>query len=225
VSIDHGLVVGVLVGVVAVAGVAVTYVVVHNRGIVSGCISESGGTLVASDNTVYSLPDTGSSLPVGKRVKLKGHKLGPASSRSFQVEKVLKVYGPCQHEPPELQMSRFQFMVDRPSCMKLGFGRFVGRADSMTRNVSDSAGPTRSVRPRRYAFRLCSVADDARPRLDHRSRGTLKKADRGWSRQTDLRTFPAAVIASGGAPTGSPTASSSATRNSGSEGQPASHPV
>jgi hypothetical protein len=100
-SIDHGLVVGVLVGVVAVAGVAVTYFVVHNRGIASGCISESGGkrTLVASDNTVYSLPDTGSSLPVGKRVKLKGHKLGPASSRSFQVEKVLKVYGPCQHEP------------------------------------------------------------------------------------------------------------------------------
>jgi hypothetical protein len=85
---------------IVVVGVAVgvgTYLVLHNRGVAVGCITESGGkkTLVGSDKKVYSLLDTGPSLSVGERVKLKGHKSGPASTRSFQVEKVLKDYGPC----------------------------------------------------------------------------------------------------------------------------------
>jgi hypothetical protein len=105
-NIHHGLAVGVTVGVVALAGVGITYLVLHNRGVSVGCIAESGGkkTLVGSDNKVYSLLDAGPSLPVGERAKLKGHKSGPASARSFQVVKVLKDYGPCK--PPSASTAR-----------------------------------------------------------------------------------------------------------------------
>ena len=97
-SIHHGLVVGVTVAVVAVAAVGITFLVLHNRGVVAGCIADSGGnrTLVASDKKVYSLLDTGPSLPVGERVKLKGHKSGSASAPALQVKKVLRDYGRCQ---------------------------------------------------------------------------------------------------------------------------------
>ncbi len=97
-NIHHGLAVGAVVGVVAVAGVGITYFVLHNRGVVEGCLSESGGkrALAGSDKKVYSLPDSGPSLPVGERVRLRGHKTGPASDPTFQVEKVLKDYGHCQ---------------------------------------------------------------------------------------------------------------------------------
>ena len=97
-NLHEGLVVGVIVGVAAVAAVGITYLVLHNRGVVVGCIAESGGkkTLVGSDKKVYSLLDTGPSLPVGERAKLKGHKSGPASAPSFRVDKVLKDYGHCQ---------------------------------------------------------------------------------------------------------------------------------
>jgi hypothetical protein len=81
----------------AAVGVGITYLVLHERGVVVGCIAESGGkrTLVGSDKKVYSLLDTGASAPVGERAKLKGHKSGPASAPSFQVDKVLEDYGPC----------------------------------------------------------------------------------------------------------------------------------
>jgi hypothetical protein len=97
-TIDKGLVVGAIVGIAAVAAVGVTFLVLHNRGVVVGCIAESGGklTLVRSDKTVYSLLDTGPALPIGERAKLKGHKSGPSSAPAFQVDKVLKAYGRCQ---------------------------------------------------------------------------------------------------------------------------------
>jgi len=85
-NIHHGLVVGVAVGLASVAGVGITYLVLYNRGVAVGCIDESGGkkTLVRSGKAVYSLSDTGPPLPVGERVKLKGHKSGPASAPSFR---------------------------------------------------------------------------------------------------------------------------------------------
>jgi len=96
-NIHEGLVIGVAVGVAAVMTVGITYVVLHNRGVEVGCVAESGGkrTLLAA-GTLYSLADSGPPLPVGERVKLKGHKSGPASSPSFQVDRVLKDYGPCK---------------------------------------------------------------------------------------------------------------------------------
>ena len=97
-NIHEGLVVGAIVGIAAAAGVGITLLVVHNRGVVEGCIAESVGkrTLVGSDHKVYALLETGPQLPVGERAKLKGHKSGPASSPSFEVGRVLKDYGPCQ---------------------------------------------------------------------------------------------------------------------------------
>jgi hypothetical protein len=99
--VSNGEVAGIIVGIVAVGvgvGVGVTYLIVHERNVAEGCVAEAAGkrTLVDSDKTVYSLIDSGPSLPVGKRVKLKGHKSGPKSARSLQVDKVLKVYGSCQ---------------------------------------------------------------------------------------------------------------------------------
>ena len=95
---SQGLVVGAIAGVAAVVGVGITFLVLHNRGIVVGCVVESGGkrTLVTSGKTVYELSDGGPVLPVGDRVKVKGHRSGPASSRSLRVAKVLKDYGHCQ---------------------------------------------------------------------------------------------------------------------------------
>jgi len=92
------LVVGAIVGIAAVAGVVITYFVLHNRGVVEGCIAESDGkrTLTTSNKRVYSLLEADLSLPVGDRTKLKGHKSGPASAPSFRVDKILKDYGHCQ---------------------------------------------------------------------------------------------------------------------------------
>jgi hypothetical protein len=97
-NIHEGLVVGALVGIAAVVGVGIAFLVLHNRGVVVGCIAESGGkrTLVLSDKKVYSLVDTGPPLPIGERAKLKGHKSGSAPVPSFRVERVLKDYGRCQ---------------------------------------------------------------------------------------------------------------------------------
>jgi len=99
--VSNGEAAGIIVGIVVVGvgvGVGITYLIVHERSVAEGCIAEAAGkrTLVGSDKTVYSLLDAGPSPPVGQRVKLKGHKSGPKSARSFQVEKILKVYGPCQ---------------------------------------------------------------------------------------------------------------------------------
>jgi hypothetical protein len=93
------LTVGAIVGivVVAVAGVGITYYVLH-KGVAEGCVAEADGekTLVDSNKKVYALLDGGPSLPVGDRVKLKGHRSGTKSAPSIQVDKLLKVYGPCQ---------------------------------------------------------------------------------------------------------------------------------
>src|SRR5579863_130164 len=59
-NVHKGLAVGVAVGVAAAAGIGITYLVIHSRGVLVGCIAESGGkrTLQSSDRRAYSLPDT-----------------------------------------------------------------------------------------------------------------------------------------------------------------------
>jgi hypothetical protein len=98
-KLDEGVAVGAIVGivVVAVAGVGITYYILH-KGVAEGCVAEADGkkTLMDSNKRVYSLLDGGPWLPVGGHVKLKGHKSGPKSAPSIQVEKVLKVFGPCK---------------------------------------------------------------------------------------------------------------------------------
>jgi len=97
--IPPGEVVGAIIGVVvvAVAAVGIPYYVL-TKDVAEGCVAEADGerTLVVSDKKVFSLLDGGPSLPVGDHVKLKGHKSGTKSAPSIQVEKVLKVYGPCK---------------------------------------------------------------------------------------------------------------------------------
>ncbi len=94
---DETLIVIAGIVVVAAAGVGITYYVLH-KGVAEGCVAEAGGekTLVDSNKKVYSLLNGGPALLVGDRVKLKGHKSGTKSAPSIEVEKVLKVYGPCQ---------------------------------------------------------------------------------------------------------------------------------
>lgn len=89
-----------LVGIVAAAvgaGIAVTYLVLHDRGI-EGCVVEADGkkTFVDSNKKVYSLLDGGPSLPAGERVKVMGHTSGPKAAPTIKVEKIKEVYGPCK---------------------------------------------------------------------------------------------------------------------------------
>ena len=97
-NIHEGLVVGVIAGVAAVAAITVTYLVLHNRGVISGCVLQSGTqkTLSDSGGKIYSLAETGPPVPAGERVKLKGRKSGSAKAHAFEVVKVLKDYGHCQ---------------------------------------------------------------------------------------------------------------------------------
>jgi hypothetical protein len=97
-NIHEGLAIGAIAGVAAVAGIGITWLVLHNRGVVVGCVTESAGknTLVDSGGKVYTLSEAGPPLPVGERAKLKGHKSGSAAAPAFQVRKILKDYGRCQ---------------------------------------------------------------------------------------------------------------------------------
>ncbi len=90
-------------GVAVIAGsvvviIGMTVRAIHNEEIVVGCVADSGATktLLDSDRETYSLIEPGTSVPVGERVRLKGHRSGPSSARSFQVEDILKDYGPCR---------------------------------------------------------------------------------------------------------------------------------
>ncbi len=92
-----GAVIGASVGpaVVAVAGVAITYHELH-KGIAEGCVVElDGKKTLNADQKVYSLLETGSSVPVGQKVKVKGQKAGSKPDLTLKVDKILKVYGPC----------------------------------------------------------------------------------------------------------------------------------
>jgi hypothetical protein len=97
VNIHEGMAVGVIFGVVAALGIGITWLVLHNRGVVEGCINQSAGrnTLVDSGGKVYALAEGGPALPVGERVKLKGHKSGSKAAPAFQAGKLLKDYGRC----------------------------------------------------------------------------------------------------------------------------------
>jgi hypothetical protein len=98
--IDGGVGTAAAVGIVAAAvgaGVAVTYLVLHDRGI-QGCVVEADGkkTFVDSNKKVYSVVDGGPSLPLGEHVKVLGHTSGPKAAPTIKIEKIKEVYGPCK---------------------------------------------------------------------------------------------------------------------------------
>ncbi len=93
---DTAAAVGIVVAAVG-AGVAITYLILHDRGI-EGCVVEANGkkTFVDSNKKVYSLQDGGPSLPAGQHVKVLGHTSGPKAAPTIKVEKIREVYGPCK---------------------------------------------------------------------------------------------------------------------------------
>lgn len=97
--ISGGQAVGILAGIAITAagvGIGVTYLVLHNRGITTGCVTETGRRKVLTTGSkAYSLVETGPALSPGERYKLKGQMSGPSSARIFTVDKMLKDLGSC----------------------------------------------------------------------------------------------------------------------------------
>ena len=96
---SRGEAVGIVAGMVITGvgiGIGVTYLSSHNRGITTGCVTETGGRRVLTTGSkAYSLIETGPALAPGERYKLKGRTSGPSSARVFTVEKMLKDLGGC----------------------------------------------------------------------------------------------------------------------------------
>ena len=97
--ISRGQAAGIIAGIAvagAGVGVGVTYLILHNRGITTGCVTENGGRKVLTTGSkAYSLIETGPALAPGERYKLKGQRSGPSSARAFTVDKMLKDLGRC----------------------------------------------------------------------------------------------------------------------------------
>jgi len=92
---EAGIIAGIAVAGAGV-GIGVTYLILHNRGITTGCITEAGGRKVLTTGSrAYSLIETGPALAAGERYKLKGQTSGPSSARTFTVDKILKDLGGC----------------------------------------------------------------------------------------------------------------------------------
>lgn len=92
---------GIAIGAAAAAGVAVTYLVLHNRGTIVGCVepSAAGNKLMneKDKNTYALLASNDVVLAPGERVKLKGKKSKDGSGKvSFAVQKLVKDYGSCR---------------------------------------------------------------------------------------------------------------------------------
>lgn len=92
---------GIAIGAAAAAGVGVTYLVLHNRNTILGCVEPStAGIKLMNEkdkNTYALLASNDVILAPGERVKLKGKKSKDDSGQvSFQVQKLLKDYGSCK---------------------------------------------------------------------------------------------------------------------------------
>jgi hypothetical protein len=92
---------GIAIGAAAAAGVTVGYLVMHNRGSVSGCVAsrDNGQMQLIGKNPAdtYLLRNSSSvSLQPGERVRLKGKKVHDGSGQStFDVHALAKDYGRC----------------------------------------------------------------------------------------------------------------------------------
>ena len=97
--LSRGQAVGIVAGIAitgAGIGIGVTYLILHNRGITTGCVTETGGRKVLTTGSkAFSLIETGPALAPGERYKLKGRTSGPSSARVFTVDKMLKDLGGC----------------------------------------------------------------------------------------------------------------------------------
>jgi hypothetical protein len=89
-------------GVGAAAGVGILYLVLHNRGSVTGCVrrTDDGFSLVdEKKNKTYSLVSGSIDLKPGEQVQLRGKKSnGENGAAGFQAKKVVKDLGACSVE-------------------------------------------------------------------------------------------------------------------------------
>ena len=90
--------VGAGIAVLAGAGIGITYLALHNRGTIVGCVRTDGhgnSSLIDENKKAYALA-AGGSVPSGERVKLKGKKGKNSSGEiTFEVEHLVKDYGQC----------------------------------------------------------------------------------------------------------------------------------
>ncbi len=88
-----------VIGVAAAgAGIGIAaYLILHNRGVSTGCVTEAGGkrTFTTGANESYLLIESAPTLAPARRYKLKGRISGPRGARTFTVDKIMKNYGGC----------------------------------------------------------------------------------------------------------------------------------
>lgn len=96
-SVGRGKAIAAGVAIAGVAGVGVTYLILHNRGVATGCVTGVGGNQIFTTGSKqsYSLIETGPALTPGERYKVKGRASGPSSARTFTVDKLVKDLGRC----------------------------------------------------------------------------------------------------------------------------------
>jgi hypothetical protein len=93
---------GIAIGAAAAAGVAIAYLELRHRGMMTGCVkssSEAGNLTLVDGTKSYALDPGSLRLPAGERVKLHGkkEKTGPGAG-TFRAQKLVKDYGPCTQE-------------------------------------------------------------------------------------------------------------------------------
>ena len=88
---------GGLLAVGAGVGIGTAYLVSHSRGVATGCVSEIDGrkSLTTGAPRPYSLVESGQTLALGERYKLKGRKSGTSAAPVFTVQRTMKAYGRC----------------------------------------------------------------------------------------------------------------------------------
>ena len=99
---SYGSGTGIAIGAAAAAGVGVGYLVLRNRGTLTGCVRQSGdgGNALISEkdkNSYALLASKDIPLAPGERVALKGKKSTDDSGKpTFEVQKLVKSCGACK---------------------------------------------------------------------------------------------------------------------------------
>ena len=92
---------GIAIGAAAAAAGGITYLVLHKRGTVVGCVQQSSeGSKLMNEkdkNTYALLASNEVVLSPGERVALKGKKTKDDNGKqTFEAKKLVKDYGPCK---------------------------------------------------------------------------------------------------------------------------------
>ena len=91
------VILGGLLAVGAGVGLGTAYVISHSRGVATGCVSEIDGrkSFTTEAPRPYSLVESGQTLAMGERYKLRGRKSGTSTAPVFTVQRIMKTYGRC----------------------------------------------------------------------------------------------------------------------------------